>query len=99
MTPIRQKAAVERAAAKNKAAALGLLQPLEALSLNAYTLRKVTAAAVVYCDAKSATSFADLVERASRLIICPKAVPCYRLGLAPLGPGLALHGPWRLLSS
>ena len=84
---------------KAKAAAFGLLQPLEALSLDADTHRKVTAAAVAYCDAKGATSFAGLVERASRLIICPKAVPCYRLGLAPRGSGLALHGPWRLLAS
>ena len=56
---------MEKAAA---AAALGLLQPLETLLLDADTLRAATAAAVTYCDAQGAASFADLVERASRLI-------------------------------
>ena len=56
---------MEKAAAE---AALGLLQPLEALSLDADTLRAATAAAVTYCDAQGAASFADLVERARRLI-------------------------------
>ena len=56
---------MEKAAA---AAALGLLQPLETLSLDADTLRAATAAAVTYCDAQGAASFNDLVERASRLI-------------------------------
>ena len=56
---------MEEAAA---AAALGLLQPLETLSLDAVTLRTATAAAVTYCDAQGAASFNDLVERASRLI-------------------------------
>ena len=55
---------MEKAAA---AAALGLLQPLETLSLEADTLRAATAAAITYCDAQGAASFADLVERASRL--------------------------------
>ena len=65
-----EKAAAERAAtAKLAAAALGLLQPLEALSLDADTLRTATAAAVAYCDAQGAASFADLVERASWLIV------------------------------
>ena len=41
-----EKAAAERAAERAAAAALGLLQPLEALSLDAGTLRKVTAAAI-----------------------------------------------------
>ena len=60
-------AAVERAAAE-KAVALGLLHPLTALSLDAGTLRKVTAAAIAYCDHQYVDSFADLVERASTLI-------------------------------
>ena len=78
-----EKAAAEKAAAeKAAAAALGLLQPLEALSLDADTLRRVTVAAVTYCDAQGATSFADLVERASRLIVQPQAAPSYRLGSA-----------------
>ena len=63
-----EKAAAERAAERAAAAALGLLQPLEALSLDAGTLRKVTAAAIAYCDHQGAASFADLVERASTLI-------------------------------
>ena len=47
MKAAAEKAAAERAAtAKAAAAALGLLQPLEALSLDACTLRKVTAAAI-----------------------------------------------------
>jgi len=55
---VAAKAAAEKAAA----AALGLLQPLEALSLDADTLRAATVAAVAYCDAQGATSVADLVE-------------------------------------
>ena len=51
-----------------KVAALGLLQPLEALSLDADTLLTATVAAVAYCDAQGAGSVADLVERASTLI-------------------------------
>ena len=66
-------------ATKAKATALGLLQPLEALSLDADTLRIATAAAVTYCDAQGAASFADLVERASRLIVHPQAALSYRL--------------------
>jgi len=58
------KAAPAKTAAA-KAAALGLLQPLEALSLDADTLRTATAAAIAYCDAQGAASIADLVERAS----------------------------------
>ena len=79
-TPCASLAQAEEAAAK--AAALGLLQPLEALSLDADTLRRATAAAVTYCDAQGAASFADLVERASRLIAHPQAAPPYRLGSA-----------------
>ena len=66
-----EKAAAEKAAAEKaapaKAAALGLLQPLEALSLDAETLRAATVAAVAFCDAQGASSVADLVERASKL--------------------------------
>ena len=47
----------------------GLLQPLEAMSLDADALRTATAAAVAYCDAQGAGSVADLLERASTLII------------------------------
>ena len=74
-----------------KAAALGLLQPLEALSLDADILHTATAAAVAYCDAQGASSFADLVERASKLIAHPQAV-------APSAPGLCGLAPmaWRL---
>ena len=64
---------MEKAAA---AAALGLLQQLETLSLDADTLRAATAAAVTYCDAQGAASFNDLVERASRLIAHPQADRC-----------------------
>ena len=78
-----EKAAAEKAAAeKAAAAALRLLQPLEALSLDADTLRRATAAAVAYCNSQGAASFADLVERASRLIVHPQAAPPYRLGCA-----------------
>ena len=73
---------------QNKAAALGLLQPLKALSLDADTLRRATAAAVTYCDAQGAASFADLVERASRLIVHPQAAPSYCLRVGPRGPRL-----------
>ena len=74
-----------------RAAALGLLQPLEALLLDADALRKVTAAAVTYCDAQGAASFADLVERASRLIAIPTgSMPSYyyRFGFGNRGPEL-----------
>ena len=74
-----EKAAEKAAAERATAAALGLLQPLEALSLDADTLRIATAAAVTYCDAQGAASFADLVERASRLIVHPQAALSYRL--------------------
>ena len=75
-----EKAAAEQAAAERAAAAaLGLLQPLEALSLDANTLRTATAAAVAYCDSQGVTSFADLIERASRLIVHPQAAPSYCL--------------------
>ena len=67
-----EKAAAERAAtAMVAAAALGLLQPLEALSLDADTLRTATAAAVAYCDTQGADNVSDLVERASKLIAHP----------------------------
>ena len=46
----------------------GLLQPLEALSLDADTLRITTEKAVAYCDAQGAGSVADLFKRASTLI-------------------------------
>ena len=81
--------AAEKAAAA-KAAALGLLQPLEALSLDADTLRTATAAAVTYCDAQGAVSVADLVERASRLIICPQK---QRLGCWSSWPRAAQISP------
>ena len=72
MKAAAEKAAAERAATeKAAAAALGLLQPLEALSLDADTLRKATAAAVAYCDAQGADNVSDLVERASKLIAHP----------------------------
>jgi len=80
------KKAAEKAA---KAAALGLLQPLEALSLETDTLRTATAAAVAYCDAQGVKSFADLVERASKLIAHPQAAGF--CGLVPVA--------WRLLPS
>ena len=70
----RQQAAEKMAAEKAvaaKAASLGLLQPLEALSLDADTLRAATVAAVAFCDAQGASSVADLVERASKLITNP----------------------------
>ena len=67
-----EKAAAEQAAAERAvAAALGLLQPLEALSLDANALRTATAAAVTYCDKNGAESFADLVKSASKLIAHP----------------------------
>ena len=69
MSRYETKEAAEKAA---KAAVLGLLQPLEALSLEADKLRAATAAAVAYCDAQGAKSFADLVERASKLIANPQ---------------------------
>ena len=63
--------AAEKATAA-KAAALGLLQPLEALSLDADTLRTATAAGVAYCDAQGADNVSDLeVARASKLIAHP----------------------------
>ena len=89
----RQQAAAEKAAV----AALGLLQPLEALSLDADTLRAATVAAVAYCDAQGATSFADLVERASMLIANPQATILSRPGL--LSAPYRRRGTccWRLL--
>ena len=86
-------AAAEEAAAA--AAALGLLQPLEALSLDADTLRRATAAAVTYCDARGADNFADLVGRANRLIVHPLAGPSYRLvALRAVWPAATHpHGP------
>ena len=87
---IVSKALYIKAAAK--AAALGLLQPLEALSLDADTLRTATAAAVAYCDAQGADNVSDLVERASKLIAHPQAaLPSANrfFGLAPMA--------WRLL--
>ena len=69
-TAVITKAATENRVAEN-AAAFGLLQPLKALSLEADTLYRVLAAAVAYCDAQGAASFADLVERTSRLIAYP----------------------------
>ena len=68
----RQTLAEGRAA--EQAAALGLLQPLKALTLELDTLHQVTAAAVAYCSAQGAATFADLVGRASRLIAHPQAV-------------------------
>jgi len=65
---IWEEAAAVRAV-KAKVAALGLLQPLEALSLDADSLLAATAAAVTYCDTQGAASFADLVECASRSIM------------------------------
>ena len=50
---------------------LGLLQPLQSLALDADTLRTAIAASVAYCDEQGATSVADLVERASKLIAHP----------------------------
>ena len=56
-----EKAAADQAAAE-RAAKLGLLQPLQSLALDADDLRTAIAAAVAYCDAQGAASFADLVE-------------------------------------
>eukprot|EP00964_Phaeocystis_antarctica_P107387 scaffold72114_cov58-Phaeocystis_antarctica.AAC.5 len=64
------------------AVALGLLQPLEALSLDVDVLRRATAAAIAYCDAQGAASFGDLAERASRLISLPQAMRSDRLVLS-----------------
>jgi hypothetical protein len=75
-----------QAAAAAKAAALGLLLPLEALSLDADTFRAATAAAVAYCDAQGARSIAELVERASKLIAHPQAVAPSAAGLCGLVP-------------
>ena len=81
-----EKAAAEKAAAelaateKAAAAALGLLQPLEALPLDADMFRRATAAAVAYCNAQGAVSFADLVERASRSIVHPGGAVSWPLG-------------------
>ena len=53
----------------------GLLEPLEALDIDADELSRVMAVAVAYCNDQGADSFADLVERASRLITTrPQAV-------------------------
>ena len=91
-----EKMAAEKAVAA-KAAALGLLQPLEALSLDADTLRAATVAAVAFCDAQGASSVADLVACASKLI----ANPQYVLALGswvPVAP-VALLPPAQLLLS
>ena len=68
---LAEKVVAEKAMADNKvaarAAALGLLRPLEALSLDADTLRTAKAAVVAYCDAQGAGCVADLVECASKL--------------------------------
>ena len=74
-------AAEAKRMAAEKAAALGLLELLEALSLDAGTLCTATAAAVAYCNDQGATSVADLGERASRLISHPQAM------LSPLQMG------------
>eukprot|EP00964_Phaeocystis_antarctica_P091039 scaffold58322_cov67-Phaeocystis_antarctica.AAC.12 len=63
-----------QAAARQAAAALGLLKLLEALSLDAGTLCAATAAAVAYCNDQGVNSVAALGARASRLIAHPKAV-------------------------
>ena len=101
--PERAKAAAERAvanrvAAERAVAALGpefgLLQPLEALSLNADTLHRATAAAVAYRDAQGAASFTDLAERASRSIVHPQAAQYYCLGPSVAlgcGPAMPSH--------
>ena len=87
MKAAAEKAAAERAATeKAAAAALGLLQPLEALSLDADSLRTATAAAVAYCDAQGAASVADLVERASKLIVHTRRHGSYRLTALELVP-------------
>ena len=70
-----EKATPEKAAPE-RAAKLGLLEPLQSLALDADTLRTAIAAAVAYCDEQGATSVADLVERASKLIARPhRTVP------------------------
>ena len=83
-------AAEAKRMAAEKAAALGLLELLEALSLDAGTLCTATAAAVAYCNVYGANSVADLGKRASRLIAHPQVVPSYRypLGMGPRGPAL-----------
>ena len=53
-------------AAKAKAAAIGLLQPLEALSLDTSDFFRLSAAIVSFCDAQGAGSVAQLVECASK---------------------------------
>ena len=63
--------------------ALGLLQPLEALSLDADELRRVTAAAVAFCRGKEADSFAQLEKRACKLtgpMLAPQVPPCVEAG-------------------
>ena len=66
---------------------------MEALSLDADTLRAATAAAVAYCDAQGAGSVADLVQRASKLMADPHKT------VAPLAPGSYGLDPtaWRLM--
>ena len=67
----KAKAVEEKAAAakaKATAAKLGLLKPLQALSLDEDTLRAAIAAAVAYCDEQGADHLADLVKRARMLI-------------------------------
>ena len=89
-----EKPAAEKVAA-NAAALLGLLQPLEALSLDADTLRRATVAAVDYCDAQGAASVADLVERANKLIAHPQVVgPCNLVLLALWAVALRCPRAW-----
>ena len=74
----------------SQAAALGLLQPLQSLALDAGTLRTAIAASVAYCDAQGATSVADLVERASKLIARPHRTVSPSALLVPMA--LRQHG-------
>ena len=69
MAAVEKAAAVEATAEGTaaKAAALGLLQPLTALGLDAEELRQATAAAVAFCDAQGANNLALLAKRASML--------------------------------
>ena len=67
-----ENAAAEMAAAVEKAAAIGLLQPLEALSLDQSDFLRLTAAISSFCEAQGAGSVAELVERASKLSLQPK---------------------------
>ena len=98
---VAASAAAAAAKAAAKAAALGLLQPLKALSLDADTLHRAIAAAVTYCDAQGADHLADLVKHARMLITHPgpwkltawseSPVPCASPTL-PYTPALACRG-------